>query len=131
MSLENYISDGEKNELKEIMQRQIADTQNVIKKKFEKACKNRMKHEQDVDQALKPLIAAVPVKIKRDLSSKTIVVPTQNPMKHVKNHANNDVNPNELCDKLRMLLASHLSGNAQTNEINSIIAKLKELKIIV
>lgn len=40
-------------------------------------------------------------------------------------------NPNELCDRLRLLLTSQIAGANQMEEINTIISKLHDLDIII
>lgn len=40
-------------------------------------------------------------------------------------------NPNELCDRLRLLLTSQLVGVNQIEEINTIISKLHDLDILI
>lgn len=94
----------------------ISITQSVIRKKFQKACMNRIEREHDVNQALKPLIA------NSQTSSSTIAIETNNEMQN---------DPNELCVKLRSLINSSIAKNMDhTHEINSIIAKLHELEIL-
>lgn len=47
-------------------------------------------------------------------------------------HNNNNINPNELCDRLRFLLTSQNAGNVNhVEEINTILAALHDLDIIV
>lgn len=119
--------------------KQINYVQNVIRNKFKKACKNRLEHEYSANQAMKPLTAKT-MSIKNDLPSRANIVSRQSGAKHKiksriirkndeKMHA---LNPNALCDKLRLLKNSPIAGNGHhTREINHIIAKLRELEIIV
>lgn len=114
---------------------QLAVTQNVIRNKFEKACINRLEHEKDVNQVLKPLIAnptssstcddrhqqqqsTAAVKIKLNESVKSRLMRTSN--------------PNELCARLRVLLAAANTTNVmkRIKEINAILEKLVELGIL-
>lgn len=129
----------------------LTTTQNVIRNKFKKIHANRLVHEQNVEQTLKPLTATA--------SSSTLLLPaddleTQNNQfslrnlsktinnipqlrisnKSYSNHAiksrsikvNND--PNALCDDLRKLLSSSLVADKQL--INTILEELYDLDII-
>lgn len=86
--------------------------QNVIKKKFEEALMNRLEHERNVNHT-----------IKQTSNSTAIDAP-----------GINECNPNELCIKLKSLIdASNRSEDKKIHntEINSIIAKLYDLNILV
>lgn len=90
----------------------ISIAQNVIRNKFEKACMNRIEHERDVNQSLKPIIAD------------SLLTTTS-----ANNEMQND--PNKLCVQLRLLINSSIATNADhTHEITTIIAKLRDLEII-
>lgn len=92
----------------------IFATQKVIKKKFEKAYSNRLDHENDVNQAMKPLTC----------SRSTTKQINKNSLLKI-----NDAN--ELCNRLQKLINSQISNNDNySQEINMIISKLRELKII-
>lgn len=102
----------------------ISDTRNVIMNKFKKACSIRLEHERDVNQSMKPL-TALPTS-----SSKTMI----DAIEIESSEKNNEMhdNPNELCLKLKVLMQSWFAGNVEhTHEISSIIAKLRELEIIM
>lgn len=100
-------------------------TQNVIKNKFEKARKNRLEREQDVNQTLRlPSTASIAS------STETMMQPIKNITHGTNNETQND--PNELCVKLRLLMNSSITGKGNhTLEINSIIAKLYELGTLI
>lgn len=96
----------------------IVDTQNVIKNKFEKACANRLKHEQNVKRVinrLTPLTDNSESESKDpslpDLSKTTNNIPqlrfsNKNQSNHViksksiKTNEKKHGDPNELCDKI-------------------------------
>lgn len=88
----------------------IADTRNVIMNKFKMTHMNRLEHEHELNQT----------------------------MKHVNEARTNQIDermqndPNKLCIRLKLLIKSKNAGNMQhAHEINSIMAKLRELEIIV
>lgn len=138
----------------------LAATQSVIKKKFKKAYANRLQHEHDVNQAIEPIttvatpttstLIPTPSLINnseseennislRDLSqTKNIAHQLRLATKSYYSYKNNRSaridDPNELCDRLRLLLASRNADN-ETNthirEIKSIVAKLHELGILI
>lgn len=114
---------------------QITDTQNVLRNKFEKACMNRFNHEQEVNQALKPL-TSIPspssltsISIS-DLDSRENVFS----LRKLSTTSNKfqSIGKNDLCERLRVLLNSQIADNVNhTQEINSIIIKLRELGILI
>lgn len=92
----------------------LSKTQSVIRNKFAKAHANRLENEHDVEQALQPLVSK-----------------TENHVDSV-NIENSVVDLNELCNRLRFLLTTQCAGKADhTKEINAIISKLCELKILI
>lgn len=102
----------------------LSVTQNVIKNKFEKARENRLEFEHDVNQTLRLPSTA------DNTSSESMIHSIKNFTPGTNNEMQND--PNELCEKLRRLINSSITGNGNhTLEINSIIAKLYELETIV
>lgn len=123
----------------------LSVTQNVIRNKFEKACKNRLEHEHDAKQAMEPFTQNQPLEIKtgdlqfkdneysiHDLSNTTTKNSTLQlclpPKKKYEKHCNS----NELCDDLRILLSSLINGNGNCmQEINRIIEELHEQEIII
>lgn len=91
----------------------ISSIQNVIKNKYSKAYANRLEYEHHVKEAMKPLT-----------SSPTTITYGKKDEK--------EFDLNELCVKLRSLIKTEIAGNEyQTHEISFIIAKLRELEIIV
>lgn len=92
----------------------LANTQSVIRNKFAKAYTLRCEHENDVNQSVQSLVSK--------------------PTKRVDsvNGEKKTIDPNELCNQLRLLLTAQNAGNANhTEEINTIIAKLHELEILI
>lgn len=88
----------------------ISDAQKIIKNKFIKAYSIRVDHENDVNEALKPLSS-----INRTSTKKTKQIAISN----------------KLCVRLQKLLDSQTSRNADYRHvIEMIIAKLRELEII-
>lgn len=143
------------NELNAIMSK-IHNTQNVIRNKFEKACKNRLEHERETDCAMQPLVASISPS--SDLDYNEIVSSSHNlpktdalkewvhqPRLHAKmrsNHAvvksrmarkndHEEIDTNKLCNRLRLLLSSPFAGLHYDREINTIIAKLCEHEILL
>lgn len=95
----------------------IADTQKVIKNKFVKAYTNRVDHENDVNETMKPLTC----------SHRTTTSKPNN-----KNSLLKINDTNELCNRLQKLINSQISRNVNySQEIEMIISKLHELGIIV
>lgn len=92
----------------------LSKTQSVIRKKFAEAYKHRLESEHNVNQAMQPLV------------SKTV--------KRADN-VNDEISAvdlNELCNRLRFLLSTQFASEVDhTEEINTIISKLRELKILI
>lgn len=142
----------------EIMSKLLA-TQNVMKNKFKKAFSNRLEREHILNQSIAPLIASTKTTINdsetpEESDSLRNLAKTKNTTnqlclatKSYSIHAidiksqpmstAHDIHiyfedPNKLCDRLRLLLSSQIVGNMEHGEeINTIIAKLRELEIIV
>lgn len=96
-------------------------TQKVIRNKFEKAYKNRLKHEHDVNQAMKTLTSS-PSTLTTNYTIDTRSIGITEEMQY---------DPNDLCLRLKFLLNSKSADNVHhTREISSIITKLREAKII-
>lgn len=98
----------------------ITNAQKTIKKKFKKAYTNRLECEREVIRAIKPLNT----KTKQNEftlpgASTTLKIETSD--------------PNVLCTRLRVLLASSKTSNKvqHTDEINSIINRLHELGLLI
>lgn len=109
---------------KENMMKLIA-AQNVIRNKFKKAYMNRIEHENDINHAIKPLHI-------ESLNFITSSTNNASDSQHDIIFKNKSDDSNSLCDRLRLLLASQMNGNDQhTEDINSIITKLRESKILV
>lgn len=91
----------------------LTATQNVIRNKFRKIHANRLDHEQNVEQTLKPLEETT---ASTDNQSRLII------------KLNSD--PNAICDELRrlLLLSSHTN---EKQSIDSILKELRDLDIIV
>lgn len=109
----------------------FAATQNIIRNKFKKAYKNRIKNEHDVSHAMKPITTAITDDLKSNKSdhSKTTNTPelqlgAKNNSSHLKKKSED---PNTLCDILRMLLTS----GQNDSEINDILNELRDLDIII
>lgn len=93
----------------------ISGTQKVIRKKFVKAYANRTDHENEVNRSIKPLTCI----------RTTVKKPNKNSLLKV-----NSIN--ELCNRLQKHINSQISTNDNySQEISTIISKLRELKIIV
>lgn len=100
--------------------RKLIATQNVIKKKFKKACKHRLEHENDTSHAMKPLAKINP-------SASTTLNPTYTEPISLKQSTTHQHDPNEFCDKLRQLINLQIVGDEKrTPEIADIIANLRE-----
>lgn len=112
MELNKYTVNEEKTEqgsMLNTISSQIVNTQKAIRNKFEKSCMNRLEHEHDVIQAMKPLVSI------RSSSLTSTPIPNEN--------------PNELCNRLRVLLDADDLKHA--DEINLIVMKLRELEILI
>lgn len=137
MSLENSGSHQEKetgiNRSNEIITK-LAATQNVIKNKFSKAYANRLEHENNLNQAMQPLF----IELVNDTTPLSITKQSR-PMTSTKVVDNKNCNreagfnnPNELCDRLRILLSAVIVGDVKhVEEMNAIIMKLHELEILL
>lgn len=98
----------------------ISDTQKVIKNKFIKAYSNRVDHENDVNETMKPLICR-----RRTTTTTTTEQTNKNDL-----FKSNDIN--ELCIRLQKLVNSQICRNCNySQEIKIIINKLHELGIIM
>lgn len=103
--------------------------QNVIRNKFKKAHLNRLERENDVNHTLnKSKQHSSAIK-----SSLTTMIPAIKTIKAGRNiEMQYPIDPNDLCTQLRLLINASIAGKVnRTCEINSIIAKLHELEIIV
>lgn len=110
---------------------QLTTTQNVIRNKFKKAYANRLEHEHHVKQTLNQA-SPLSTTTASPLSTTTTMIPANKSSSDAK--ANNEMqfHPNQLCDKLRLLMNSPVADSLyQKREISFIIKKLRELEIIV
>lgn len=95
---------------------------NIIRKKFKKACLNRIDRERESERALETL--SVPQHASSPPSDLHV-------MNHCKRYQETQNESNELCERLRTLIDSRIAGDVnQTEEINAIIKKLRKLEII-
>lgn len=149
MSLERSASLQEEENVSNEIKIKLAATQDVIKNKFSKAYANRIDGENNLNHVMQPLLMgstndatslsntkqSQPMTTKRkDADSKICKNNPDTSIPFIKNektiHISND-NPNELCDRLRMLLTLFTNDVKHAEEINSIINKLRELEILV
>lgn len=92
----------------------FAKTQSIIKNKFTVAHANRLECEHNVNQAMQPLVRTT--------------------VKHIdtKNDECKSVDLNVLCNRLRLLLSTQNASKVDhSEEINTIISKLRDLKILI
>lgn len=109
----------------------LSVTQNVIRDKFKKAYANRLEHEHDADQTMKPFLMESSNEA-TSLSTSSTSTLLKKDSKEVGRNEESQYNSNELCKRLRLLLTSRIVGSVDhTPEINTIIAELRELKILV
>lgn len=110
-------------------------TQNIIRKKFEKAYLNRLEQE---NHTIKPVLSSVaPTSAQSsDLSATEVNSFHQKQPKRVHStkivrmNANHHIN--KLCERLSLILSSPLTSRAKhSHEINSILDELHDLGIIV
>lgn len=100
-------------------------TQSVIRDKFKKAYMNRLKHENNVNHAMKPFAKS------QSLSFATITS-TSAVNQHSKSIALETNDINTLCTRLQKLMNAQIEHNANhKQEIQLIISKLRGLGIIV
>lgn len=113
---------------------QKTTTQNVIRNKFQKAYANRLEHEQDVEQSMKShTVSPLPTPASPiTTTSVTTTIPATTTSSDAKTNNEMQFDPNQLCDKLRVLMNSPVADSLhQKREISFIIKKLRELEIIV
>lgn len=108
---------------------QLAVTQNVIRNKFKKAFIKRIDREHDVNQVVKPFTsnpASSSTSYDMDMQGQ------HQQSTAVEINFWRMIDPNELCNRLRTLLASTNTFDAKhTEEINAIIRTLRELEILL
>lgn len=152
----------------------LSATQIIMKKKFEKAYANRIKHENNLSQTIEPLKAKSftssmnesktdtqeeDASLRNLSESKNTAQQLRLAKKSYSNHAiesrpatttklinstnviempensalyNDNNSPNELCERLRLLMTSEIAGHAhQIEEINTIISRLHDLDVLV
>lgn len=100
----------------------IDDIRKTIRNKFKKACANRLECERDSTHAMKPL-AASETSIQQQLCAKS----------SSKSRMIERNDTNYLCTRLKVLLSSNemFDEVQRTRELNAIINRLRDLKIIV
>lgn len=128
--------------------KQISDTQNVIRSKFKKAFKNRIECEHSTNRSLEPLSSRHTTKISSaatDLDSHQCLSETLSeqstqqqqqatvaPERAFKYRLAERNDSNELCNRLRLLVASQIAGKVNNmHEIKSIISELQGHGILV
>lgn len=99
----------------------LAATRNVIMNKFSKAHANRLENENNLNLTMQPLLTDS----SNDATSQLIATSTQSIVAD-----NNIDDPNNLCERLKILLMN-TDNVKHVDEINTIIAKLRELEILV
>lgn len=117
-----------------VLKLKLTATQNVIRNKCKTACANRIQREYEVQRAMKPLTASFS---SSSISAKQVKQQQQSLAKNVSKRMikckfakSND--PNDLCNRLRILLVSTNASDAiRSAEKNVIIRKLRDLKILV
>lgn len=118
----------------------LAATQNVLKNKFSKAYANRLEGENNLEEAMQPLLIGI-------LNDETSVpLAKHSPPMRSMNVDNREKksgasiqnidkfynDPNELCEMLRKKLLKMLEGDVkQADMMYSIIMRLRELEIIL
>lgn len=113
----------------------LLTTQNVIRKKFEKACKNRIKQE---NHTIKPFLSSsAPASVPpSDSDAKEVSVHGQKQSEQAHSTKIGRMNANKsiniLCERLSLLLSTPITKRVKhTHEINAIIDELHGLGIIV
>lgn len=96
----------------------LAASQNIIRNKFENALTNRLRKENDMNDAMKPLTSSHPLT-------------TSSAQKSIDLEYKNNPDPNTLCDNLRTLLASSNHDDVKSmQQINTILDELRRLGIM-
>lgn len=118
-------------------------TQNIIKKKLEKARMIRVEQENDTNHAMKPLTtfshaiaSAIPneLKTKKSDSASKKSISRQRLARKIRltDEKSRQNNINALCKRLRLLLSPQFANNAiHTHEISTILNDLHDLEIIL
>lgn len=121
----------EKNVTNEIRAKTFAATQKVLKNKFKKAVANRLAQENNLNQAMQPLVTDPLSDAKQTRPASTTKVVDNNKKREAKTSIDH-IDPNKLCDRLKILLSSLVAEDAEhTQEIKTIINQLRELEILV
>lgn len=116
---------------REQIELKLVDTQKTIRNKFKKACLNRCMQERDAKNAMHALATA------KTSVLKSFVLDFSKPKATTANISNKSrkietIDPNILCTRLRVLLASPNDSDVkQTIEKNAIIRKLYDLHLLV
>lgn len=98
-------------------------TQNTIRNKFNEIHANRLEHEHDVQQTLKPLEADEP-KSSSDISELQPQLRVSHQFRLIESR-----DPNILCDELRVMLSAPHASSKQA--IDAILRELRSLDIIL
>lgn len=148
MSVENSTTLQEKNESNEITTK-LAATQKAIKNKFSRACAIRLENENNLNHAMQPHQMKTSIEATSQAFTKEHEsTPTtkfvdgsvhkkdqETSIQYIENGNNTRKsfnNPNELCERLRILLSTMFEGDVNyVEEINAIIMKLREQEILL
>lgn len=138
----------------EALLRQMRATQNVIKNKFRTACALRREHDRDANQTLQSLTTTAKAHTtlsshsspQMTITNETVSKKSAQDFSHRKQSKNTtlqssgltiksnskNMNVDELCIKLRILIHSHHAYSLhRMREISLIVNKLRELKAIL
>lgn len=124
----------------------LTATQNVLRKKYNKAYMNRVEHEREVNEAMKPHTVSLSTSTTKtaDFESETVnSTPEElhllsksysmHPVKSelIKRNEEKQRDANALCDSLRKLLPSLLTGDMNCMQsINNILEEMRDMGII-
>lgn len=111
----------------------LADAQKIIRNKFKKACAKRIESERDVDRAMLPLTATNTSELnsfEHDSFPPNASLAKTHSSRKIKFRKSELNDPNALCSRLKLLLASS-KITKRTDEINAIIKHLRDHEILV
>lgn len=155
MQSEEFKTERNKNKIMS----KLSATQNALKKKFDEAYTNRLEHENNLNESLNKITTPLPTIESETHSSLRRLSESKNKtqqlrlatksysnhtkktrpealgssnLKNVNNIPNSIDDPNELCDKLRLVLSSLNAGDAKNvEEINAIIMRLRKSEVVL